>query len=103
MKILGPIIALVFLCSVGNAQTSSTSPPSMTTPYAMTGHPEHASQHALDTEQNLLPSGGVTSAQGERPLSDFSTEPVPTVSLGQVAREYRSGRPVPRAKITVIP
>ena len=104
MKFLASLIALLFLCYLSHAQTGgSISPPTMVNSFAMSGHPETATQHSLGTEQSLLPSGGETSAQGERPLSDFCTTPEPTVSLGQIAREYRSGYPVKRSKITVIP
>ena len=104
MKFLASLIALLFLCYLSHAQTGgSISPPTMVNSFAMSGHPEHAAPHALGDEQSLLPTGGVTSAQGERPLSDFDNEQEPTVSLGQIAREYRSGHPVKRSKITVIP
>ena len=104
MKFLASLIVLLFLSYLSHAQTGgSISPPTMVNSYAMSGHPEHAAPHALGEEQSLFPSGGETSAQGERPLSDFDTEPEPTVSLGQIAREYRSGYPVKRKKITVIP
>ena len=104
MKFLASLIALLFLCTLSHAQAGgSISPPTMVSSYAMSGHPEHAAPHALGDEQSLLPSSGETSAQGERPLSDFYTEQEPTVSLGQVAREYREGRAVKRSKITVIP
>jgi hypothetical protein len=100
MKFLASLIALLFLCYLSHAQNS---PPAMTNPYPMTGHPAQAVQQSLASEHSLLNTGGETSAQGERPLSDFYTRPEPTVSLGQIAREYRSGYPVKRSKITVIP
>jgi hypothetical protein len=104
MKFLASLIALLFLCYLSHAQTGgSISPPTMVNSFAMSGHPEHAAPHALGDEQSLLPSGGETSAQGERPLSDFDNEQEPTVSLGQVAREYREGREVHRPISRVIP
>ena len=104
MKLLAAIIVLLFLCYLSHAQVAgSLAPPPMSNPYPMNGNPEHAAQHTLGEEQSLLPSGGVTTAHGERPLSDVYTHPEPTVSLGQIAREYRSGYPVKRSKITVIP
>ena len=103
MKFLASLIALLFLCTLSHAQAGgSISPPTMVSSYAMSGHPEHAAQHALGDEQSLL-QGGESSAHGELPMSDFSTEQEPTVSLGQVAREYREGKAVKRSKITVIP
>src|SRR5208337_827100 len=56
--------------------------------YSVPEHPQHASQGTLRTEQNLRSSGGITTAQGERPLSDFP-QPSPEKPLGDVAREYR--------------
>ena len=104
MKFLASLIALLFLCTLSHAQAGGyISPPNMVSTYSISGHPAQAAPHSLGTEQSLLPSGGETSAQGERPLSDFCTTPEPTVSLGQIAREYRSGYPVKRSKITVIP
>jgi hypothetical protein len=104
MKFLASLIVLLFLCYLSHAQTGgSISPPTMVNSFAMSGHPEHAAPHALGDEQSLLPSGGETSAQGERPLSDFYTHSEPTVSLGQIAREYREGREVHRPISRVIP
>ena len=104
MKFLASLIALLFLCYLSHAQTGgSISPPTMVSSYAMSGHPAQATPHALGDEQSLLPTGGVTSAHGERPLSDFYTHPEPTVSLGQIAREYREGREVHRPISRVIP
>ena len=103
MKFLASLIALLFLCTLSHAQAAGATPPSaMVSPYSYSGHPAQAVQHALGDEQSLL-QGGETSAHGELPMSDFSTKQEPTVSLGQIAREYRSGYPVKRSKITVIP
>ena len=104
MKFLASLIALLFLCTLSHAQVGGAlAPPPMSNPYPMNGNPEHAAQHTLGEEQSLLPSNGVTSAHGERPLSDFYTHPEPTVSLGQIAREYREGREVHRPISRVIP
>ncbi len=59
-----------------------------TNTYVMPEHPEHASQHSMATEQSLLGNSPVSSAHGERPLSDFGLV-TPEVSLGAVARAYR--------------
>jgi hypothetical protein len=104
MKFLASLITLLFLCTLSHAQVGgSLAPPPMSNPYPMNGNPEHAAQHTLGEEQSLLPSNGVTSAHGERPLSDFYTHSEPTVSLGQIAREYREGREVHRPISRVIP
>jgi hypothetical protein len=51
-------------------------------------HAQHASQHAMATEQPLVGGGAYLVMQGERPLWEFGPvkqEP----SLGDVARAYR--------------
>lgn len=104
MKTLASVIMFLFLCYLSQAQTAgSAAPPIMANTFVIVEHPERATQHSLGNEQSLLLSGGETSAQGERPLSDFGTAPEPTVSLGQVAREYREGREVHRPISRVIP
>jgi hypothetical protein len=71
---------------------------------AIADHPAHADYKAPAEEKNLLQSGAITYASGEQPIGEFCTAtPEPTVSLGEIAREYRTGRPVQRPKITVIP
>jgi hypothetical protein len=58
-------------------------------------HPQHADQHALASEQSLLGCGFVTTAQGERPLSDFGSDsPQPSTSLGDIARALRKAKMV---------
>ena len=50
-------------------------------------HPAHASYTPMSSEQTILASASYTSAQGERPASDFpQAEAVP---LGTFAREFR--------------
>lgn len=56
--------------------------------YSVPDHPQHASQGDLRPEQSLLGSNGVTTAHGERPLSDFPDDKRET-PLGDVARAYR--------------
>jgi len=75
----------------------------MSNTVTMQEHPEKADYSQLRQEQSLLQSYGVTVAQGEQPMSEFAYDAGPQVSLGQVAREYRSGHPVERPKQTVIP
>jgi len=84
--------------ALGQSVTSATQ-----NPVQIADHPQHAAQHALGNEQSLLPSGTITYAQGEQPISDFCKEPEPTVSLGQIARELREGRLISRPIIRVIP
>ncbi len=55
--------------------------------YSFSSHPQHAAYAAMSQEQNILASTSYSSAQGERPASDF---PQPeSVSLGAAARELR--------------
>lgn len=55
--------------------------------YVSPSHPEHASYAPMSQERNILVGTSYSSAQGERPLSEFP-QPAP-VSLGTVARELR--------------
>ena len=105
MKFLASLIALLFLCTLSHAQAGgSISPPTMVNSFAMSGHPETATQHALGDEQSLLPSGGgESSARGELPMSDVLSDPKPFVSLGVIARAYREGQAVRHAKVTWMP
>jgi hypothetical protein len=50
-------------------------------------HPGHASYAPLAPEQSLSNGGGYTSAQGDRPASDFPQ--AAAQSLGEIAREFR--------------
>jgi hypothetical protein len=55
--------------------------------YNFSSHPQHAAYAAMSQEQSILASTSYSSAQGERPASDF---PQPEdVSLGIAARELR--------------
>jgi len=55
--------------------------------FASPSHPAQASYTPMSQERSVLGSGSYTSAQGERPVSDFpQPEPVP---LGTAARELR--------------
>lgn len=56
-------------------------------PFASPNHPAQASYAPMSQERNVLASGSYTSAQGERPFSDFpQPEPIP---LGTSARELK--------------
>ncbi len=50
-------------------------------------HPAHAAYTPMSPEQSVLASSSYTSAQGERPPSDFPQ--AEAVSLGAYAREIR--------------
>ena len=65
-------------------------------PLQMEGHPQHAAQHMLGTEQSLLGTDATLYAQGEQPLSEFGGEPQREVPLGDIARYYRNHPYVPK-------
>ena len=96
---------LVVFALLGQSQTASGGGQAGTTSntVTMSEHPQHADYAVPAAEKNLLQSGTITVASGEQPVSDFYTVPEPTVSLGQIAREYRTGQPVQRPIIRVIP
>ena len=55
--------------------------------YQFSSHPEHAAYAPMSSGENVGGGANYSSAQGERPASDF---PQPaSVSLGTVARELR--------------
>jgi hypothetical protein len=55
--------------------------------YEFASHPAHASYAPMSQEQNVLAATSYSSAQGERPASDFPH--AESVSLGAAARELR--------------
>lgn len=55
--------------------------------YQSPSHPAHAAYSPMSQEQNVLAATSYTSAQGERPASDFPQ--AEAVSLGAFARELR--------------
>ena len=55
--------------------------------YQAPSHPAHASYSPMSQERSVLAGMSYTSAQGERPASDFPQ--VEAVSLGAFAREFR--------------
>jgi hypothetical protein len=58
--------------------------------YQFQSHPGHAAYTPMSQEQSVLPSSAYSSAQGERPASDFAQPEA--VSLGVAARELRKQR-----------
>jgi hypothetical protein len=83
------LFALCFLCAtaaaVGQAAGSLSN---VAQPTQIPSHPEHAMQHSMGQEQNLLEHSDYSYAQGERPLWEFGpvSRPVP---LGDTARMLR--------------
>lgn len=84
------VLLLLLLCtSAAFAQYSSAGSGRSAEPVIVESpsHPAHASYAPLSTGQSILASAGYSTAQGERPPSDF---PQPEeMSLGMAARELR--------------
>jgi hypothetical protein len=79
--LLSATAAFAQYSSIGNSRTSE--PMIIQSP----SHPAHAGYAPMSSEQNILASASYSSAQGERPASDF---PQPeAISLGTAARELR--------------
>ena len=59
--------------------------------YTFPDHPGHASYASMAREQSILPGMSYSSAQGEKPASDFPHQATAeeAISLGTVARELR--------------
>ena len=84
---------LLVLCllstTVAFAQYNNTGSGRSSEPYIVQSpsHPSHADYASMSTGQSVLASASYSSAQGERPASDF---PQPeAMALGTAARELR--------------
>ncbi len=88
MKTTLTILFLLFAASCF-AQSVSVMPMNGAT-FVVQDHAAHADYHSMATENSLIGGqpGGVSYAQGERPLWEFGPFSTPT-PLGDVAREYR--------------
>src|SRR5579864_1988815 len=70
--------------------TGSTGSATMSSTVQMANHAEHASQHALAQEENLMEHSNVYFGQGEIPLWEAQgPSKVHPVPLGDIARMYR--------------
>jgi hypothetical protein len=90
------IFAFCFLCATaafGQTANILTNNPQ---PLIFPEHPQHASEHAMAQESNLLGCSAYSYAQGERPLWEFGSVKPQEVSLGEVARAYRNGHVIDR-------
>jgi hypothetical protein len=84
------IFALCFLCATAAfGQVGMTALSNTPAPIVVPDHPQHASQHALADESNLLGSSAYSYAQGEQPLWEFGSDRRYETPLGDVARAYR--------------
>ena len=84
------LAALFVFCATAAFGQVGGAIPAQVQPFHISENPQHASPHALATEQPLIGAGGDTYsyAQGERPLWEFGpvSQPVP---LGDIARAVR--------------
>jgi hypothetical protein len=71
-------------------------------PLVMPSHEQHAYEGSLAPQHNLYVRTGTAMAQGERPLWEFPTKPVPEVSLGDVARLYRQQHAAAKKAVKVL-
>ena len=81
------LVLCLLLTPAAFGQYVATSVSSQPQPYRAPTHPQHASVHALATEQYVLGGTTYTSAQGERPTWELPQ--APTQSLGETARILR--------------
>jgi hypothetical protein len=89
------LLAACFLCATaafGQSVGGSMGTPSMSAPFQMTNHEQHASFHQMGQEQTLFGTSGVYTAQGEVPLWEVAPPEAPTMPLGDVARLLRKER-----------
>ncbi len=93
--------AFCFLCATAafgqTAGVLSNNPQ----PTEVPDHPQHASEHAMAQESNLLGSSAYSYAQGERPLWDFGSAKQ-EVPLGDIARAYRKGHVIDKKAVKVL-
>jgi hypothetical protein len=89
------VVMILVLSLAALAQTASVGvQPVNGNTVVMQDHPQHATQHAMASEQSLL-TNTITSEHGEQPVIDFAPDPKREVPLGDVARYYRTHKYVP--------
>ena len=84
------LFALLFLCSTaafGQYYAGGSSRPTEPVILQSPSHPAQAGYAPMSSERNILGSGSYSSAQGDRPPSDFPQ--VGEISLGVAARELK--------------
>jgi len=86
------LFALLLLCATAAfGQAASLGISNEPQPISIPSHQQHASQHAIASDQSLLiTSNSDTSARGERPLWEAGAKPPAEVPLGDVARLLRN-------------
>jgi hypothetical protein len=83
-------VACILVATAAFGQSAAVIP-SQAYPVYIPDHPQHASQHAMASEQTILETNCNISAHGERPLWEFATPRVER-PLGDIARELRRQR-----------
>jgi hypothetical protein len=85
------IVALTFLCFLCATSAFGQSAPVLSntpSPIQMQDHPQHASEHAMALESNLLGVSPYGYARGEVPLAELGSVIYHT-PLGDIARDNR--------------
>jgi hypothetical protein len=85
------IVAITFLCFLCATSAFGQSAPvlsNVASPIQMQDHPQHASEHAMALESNLLGASPYGYAQGEVPLAELGSIIYQT-PLGDIARVNR--------------
>lgn len=90
------LLSLVIFCGTAAFAQQGSTIPEYAQPWRISGNTEHASQHAMATESNLLGSSTYTWAKGEVPLSELGSIEYET-PLGDVARAYKAQRAASKA------
>ncbi len=86
------MVAIMFCTTVALGQTigGTVGGPTMSRPYEMITHEQHASFSSMGREQSLFDRGSsVDVAQGEIPLAEVPLAPHHEIPLGDVARALR--------------
>jgi hypothetical protein len=95
------VIALGLLCATAAFGQTATVLNNTPQPTSIGDHPQHAYEHAMSQESNLLGSSAYSFAQGERPLWEFGSVKQ-EVPLGDVARAYKKGHVIDKKPARVM-
>lgn len=90
------LFSFILLCGTAAFAQQGSTIPEYAQPWRMYGNVEHASQHAMATENNLLGSSAYSWAKGEVPLAELGSIEY-EIPLGDVARAYRAERAASKA------
>jgi len=90
------LFTFVLLCGTAALAQQGSVIPEYAQPWRISGNAEHASQHAMATENNLLGSSAYSWAKGEVPLAELGSIEYET-PLGDVARALKAERAASKA------